>query len=297
MEVGHFYNMQNGLTVLNNYGKLFMSLLNSNTLNELVSSTTDQIKKKPQDADLRVHLFQYLSFLGQWDRAAAQLDFCMKLSSASMPLVTQYNLAILAEQRREQVFKGNMKPKMPDLGSELMQDMTLMLTALSVDLDGDYTKAAEIREKILERMPANPCCITSMKKEGQDTVEVETKHEWLMDMDSRIVNICEYFKDGEYYWIPFAEIEEITLLSPKGMADLIWSNASIKLKKSGQEIVGIIPARYPLLENHQLVDELLTCKQTNWVAHGENYWGEGQKLFATDQEEIGFLDIRKIAFV
>ena len=276
-----------------------MTSFDSDSLNAMVAHTSEQIKKAPQNSDLRVHLFQYLALLGQWDRAASQLDLCYKLNASSMPLTTQYNLAILAEQKREQVFSGNVKPKTPCVDDQAESMMTQMLSALAFDLEKDFVKAASIREQVLEQMDENPCRITYATKNSNSLTEMVSEHEWLMDMDSRIANLCEFMKDGEYYWITYSQIDKITLLPPKGLIDLIWINVAITLKGNEQEIVGILPARYPLIaeKNSEQRDELLKCKRTIWLERGDNYWGEGQKILSTEQDEFGILDIRQIEFL
>ncbi|WP_434779538.1 type VI secretion system accessory protein TagJ [Neisseria sp. Ec49-e6-T10] len=275
-----------------------MSLLSGGlSLNDSIEDISAQIKNKPQDADLRIHLFQYLSFLGLWDRAKSQLEVCAKLNKQSIPMVAMYQSMIQAEQKREQVVLGKNSPKIIGVDEASQLHAEQMFTALNAEIKGDFEQALSLRQSVLDQTAENPCQIKSVQPDGKLFNEIESNHGWLMDADTRFSNVCEFYRNGEYYWIPFAAIQTMTLLAPKSSTDLIWVNASIVLKNDDQEHIGVIPARYPLLQDKtSLSDMLLTCKTTGWQEKDGGFWGEGQKVFTTDQDDFGLLDIRHIDF-
>jgi protein involved in temperature-dependent protein secretion len=61
---------------------------------------TEQVRAKPQDAKLRVFMFQLLCVLGQWDRALNQLNVSLELDGSTLPMV-QTNPASASLRRPE----------------------------------------------------------------------------------------------------------------------------------------------------------------------------------------------------
>ena len=57
---------------------------------------TEQVRAHPQDAKLRVFLFQLLCVTGQWERALNQLNVSLELDAGTLPMVQTYR-----EGRRE----------------------------------------------------------------------------------------------------------------------------------------------------------------------------------------------------
>ena len=63
---------------------------------------TEQVRAHPQDAKLRVFLFQLLCVLGQWDRALNQLNVSLELDAGTLPMVQTYREAIAGEDLQAQ---------------------------------------------------------------------------------------------------------------------------------------------------------------------------------------------------
>src|SRR5487761_1998865 len=88
---------------------------------------TEQVRAHPQDAKLRVFLFQLLCVLGQWDRALNQLNVALELDAKMLPMVQTYREAIACEALRKQVFDGH---KAPMLFGEPETWIALLIEAL-----------------------------------------------------------------------------------------------------------------------------------------------------------------------
>ena len=58
---------------------------------------TEQVRAHPQDAKLRVFLFQLLCVTGQWERALNQLNVSLELDAGTLPMVQTYREAIACE--------------------------------------------------------------------------------------------------------------------------------------------------------------------------------------------------------
>ena len=59
--------------------------LKSGSLNELVESIKNHIRKAPQNADLRAQLFQLLAIQGEWSKAADQLKLSGEMNEQVHP--------------------------------------------------------------------------------------------------------------------------------------------------------------------------------------------------------------------
>src|SRR3546814_15311208 len=70
----------------------------------------DEIRKDPGDARHRIFLFQLLAVLGDWDRAASQLEVAAKLDATAVPMAQTYGHAIRGETIRRAVFAGETAP-------------------------------------------------------------------------------------------------------------------------------------------------------------------------------------------
>ena len=105
------------------------------------------------------------------------------------------------------------------------------------------------------------------------------------------------FIGGEYYWVPFNQIQRMDFEAPQDLRDLVWAPCSFTWVNHG-EVVGLVPCRYdPLAASDTNETDLLLSRQTHWQAHGEDeYSGFGQRMFTTDQDELSLLDIRSVTF-
>lgn len=246
------------------------------TLNELQSS----IRASPEDAKLRVFLFQLLCVLGQWNRALEQLQICAKLDSSSVTMAQTYREVIRCETYREAVFSGRHRPQF--LGSPDEWVGTLLASLDQVVLC-NFTQADELRRQAFELAP-----------EIAGTID-DVDFEWLADMDSRIGPLCELILNGMYYWVPFSKVRAIRMEAPKDLRDMVWMPVALTLVND-TEVFGFIPARYP--ESHTAPeDSIKLSRKTVWRDSGEDTClGQGQKMWITDHNEYPLLNVRKILF-
>ena len=79
------------------------------------------------------------------------------------------------------------------------------------------------------------------------------------------------------------------------LRDLVWLPVHFEWINAG-EVVGFIPTRYAGTES--AVDSLLKLsRKTDWVPQGEDvYFGLGQRMFVTDQDELPMLSIESLTF-
>ena len=79
-------------------------LLRAGRLDESLGSLQETVRAKPEDPKLRVFLFQLLSILGQWERAATQLEVLSQLNAQTRLLARVYQPILQCELLREEIF-------------------------------------------------------------------------------------------------------------------------------------------------------------------------------------------------
>ena len=257
--------------------------LKSGSLNELVESIKNHIRKAPQNADLRAQLFQLLAIQGEWSKAADQLKLSGEMNEQAQPSVVLYLNAIQAEADRMAVFAGT---KTPEVFTEPPAWMALLIQAFQESPE----QAQHLRQQALEMAPA-------LLGEFELNEQVHP-FEWLTDGDGRLGPVCEFISNSRYGWVPFEQIAELILIKPDGLSDLVWAQAELRLV-DGRTHLGLIPVRYPeTAETYQADEALSLARKTEWENLAENiYAGHGQKVLISDSQEIALLDLRSLRFL
>ncbi|OZA11269.1 MAG: virulence protein SciE type [Rhodobacterales bacterium 17-64-5] len=238
------------------------------------------VKARPGDAKLRIFLFQLLCILGQWDRAIRQLKVCGELDPGALQMCQAYREAIICEVYREKVFAGD---KAALVFGEPQEWLAWLMEAQKMLAKGEVAAAADLRARAFEAAPGS-----AGDMDG-------TRFEWIADADMRIGPVLEAIVNGRYFWLPFAQIRQITFDPPTDLRDAVWTAANIKLANEGS-VVALLPSRYPFSGQKGDAAEKLS-RATNWTDAGsETFVGLGQKLLSTDQGDVALLDARLIKF-
>ena len=239
---------------------------------------TEQVRAQPQDAKLRVFMFQLLCVLGQWDRALNQLNVSLELDGSTLPMVQTYREAIACETLRLQVFAGH---KVPMLFGEPETWIALLIEALLREGRGEPDAARQLREQAMEQAPT-----TSGQIDGQAFA-------WIADADSRLGPTMEAVINGRYYWLPWNRLSKVEIDPPQDLRDAIWMPAHFEFTNGG-EVVGLIPTRYPDTDL-AAGDGLALARRTDWreVLPGV-FAGLGQRLIVTDSAEVGLMNVRTV---
>jgi type VI secretion system protein ImpE len=254
--------------------------LKEGNLSEALAQLQSQIRKAPADAKLRIFLFQLLTVLGQWDRALTQLNVAGDLDASTLAMVQTYREALRCEVFRHDVFSGL---RTPLIFGEPQQWIALLQQALKLTTQQQYQEAENLRNLAFESTPAI-----------SGTINGET-FEWIADADMRIGSMLEAIVNGQYYWIPFQQIQSIQIETPVDLRDFVWMPAHFTWTNGG-EAVGLIPTRYPDLENHP-DNAIKLARKTEWQElNPEFFIGFGQRLLSTDIGDYPLMDIREIKF-
>lgn len=245
---------------------------------QALAALQDEVRAHPGDAKLRVLLFQLLSVLGQWQRAAQQLEVCGQLDAAALAMVNTYHEALKCELVREAVFQGRTTPMVLGRPTEWV---ALLVQALQPQAGGDGKAAEALRKQAMEM--AQP---TAGTMDG-------AAFEWICDADSRLGPVLEAIVNGRYCWVPFGALAKVQIEAPQDLRDLVWAPAHLEFPNGG-DAVALIPTRYPGC-GASTDERLLMARLTEWDAlSGEHFAGRGQRVLATDLGESALLELRTI---
>jgi type VI secretion system protein ImpE len=239
---------------------------------------TEQVRAHPQDAKLRVFLFQLLCVSGQWERALNQLNVSLELDAGTLPMVQTYREAIACETLRMQVFAGQ---KVPMLFGEPETWVALLIEAMLREGRGEADAARQLREQALEQAPAS-----AGTADGQAFT-------WIADADTRLGPTLEVIINGRYYWLPWNRLAKVDIDPPEDLRDAVWMPAHFEFTNGG-DVVGLMPTRYP---DTALAagDALALGRRTDWRESSPGVFvGLGQRLIATDTAEFGLMDLRSV---
>jgi len=245
---------------------------------EALEQLQGEVRKHPANPKLRVFLFQLLCVFGRWERAMTQLNVAAELDANNLLMANVCRPALNAEALRAEIWGGR---RSPVIFGEPKEWVGWILQANQMAVEGHYKEAQELRERAFERAPAIPGTIN-----GQE-------FEWIADSDSRLGPILEAIVNGRYYWVPFANVQEIQIEPPTDLRDVIWAPAEFTWTNGGTS-AGLIPTRYPGSEASE-DSAIVMCRKTEWIEReGRLYEGLGQRLLVTDEAEYALLDIREV---
>jgi type VI secretion system protein ImpE len=247
---------------------------------EALQALQEEIRKNPADPKLRTFLFQLLALLGEWDRALTQLNVAGDLDAETLPMVQTYREVLRCERLRKDIYSGL---KTPQIFGEPQQWIALLVQALKLSADQQHKEAQLLRDQAFELAPATAGTIN-----GQ-------AFEWLADADARLGPVLEAIVNGQYYWIPFSQIQSIQIDEPADLRDVVWMPVHF-VWVNGGDAVGLIPTRYPDSENHQ-ESAIKLARKTEWTKlNDETFIGFGQRLFITNNNDYSLMDVREITF-
>jgi type VI secretion system protein ImpE len=238
-----------------------------------------QVRAAPADARLRVFLFQLLCVLGQWERALNQLKVAASLDPGALAMAQMYGEAVRCEGIRADVFGGKRSPM---VFGEPEQWLALLIESLLVAGRGQLRQSEELRARAFEEADTS-------------TGDIDGRpFAWIADADSRLGPVLEAVINGRYYWLPFSRVSRITIDAPADLRDMVWMPAHLQFENGG-EAVALIPTRYPGSE--AATDGLIAlARKTVWEEVSQDaHHGLGQRIIATDIDEIPLMEIRAIS--
>ena len=254
--------------------------LKDGNLEQALADIQQLIRKDPANSKHRIYLFQLYSVLGQWEKALNQLNVLADMDASTLAMVQTYREALRCEVLRKEIFAGL---KTPLIFGNPQQWIALLQQALKLTAAHQYKEARTLRNEAFELAPATAGTI-----DGED-------FDWLADADVRMGPMLEAIVNGQYYWIPFQQIQAIRIEEPADLRDVVWMPAYFTWQNGG-ETVGLIPTRYPDSEN-QPDSALKLARKTEWQEPDEGLFiGMGQRLLSSNNNDYALMDVREIIF-
>ena len=239
-----------------------------------------QVRKSPGEAKLRTFLFQLFCVFGEWDRAMTQLAVAAELDPAAQEMAQAYRAAIRCEMLRERVFAGS---RTPTVFGAPEPWMSLLIEANRLLATGKEAEAARLRDAAFDEAPATPGTL-----DGKP-------FEWIADADPRLGPMLEAMIEGKYFWVPFSRLARLDVEKPADLRDQVWMPAHFTWSNQG-ESHGFIPTRYPGSTDSGTADDdsLALSRRTEW--RDSDIWaiGKGQRMLATDSDEVAIMDLRRL---
>jgi type VI secretion system protein ImpE len=98
-----------------------------------------------------------------------------------------------------------------------------------------------------------------------------------------------------YVWVPFEQIEKITINEPQSLRDLFWLQGTMETANGTNGEV-FFPMLYVNSHKHD-DDQVRLGRMTDWRDAGaELFIGEGTKLFWINGEDRPILELKEIEF-
>lgn len=252
-------------------------LYQAGQLADAIVAQTAEVKSHPADHARRLFLFELLAFSGDLDRARKQLDILQFDEPPLMLAKQNLTLALDAEQARRKLFQGTP----PDHLAEPTDHMTARWAAceaLRLGNPADATRALDQAQALTPTVPGH--------LNG-------TPFEQLRDADDLLAGILEVFSKGKYFWVPFEQIQTLTVAAPRFPRDLLYAPARLELR-SGETGEVFLPTLYPNSYLH--ADEAIKLgRLTDWTAQPEGpTQGVGLKMYLVDDADSALLDWRML---
>jgi len=190
-----------------------------------------------------------------------------------------YGDAVRCEAVRDDVFAGK---KSPMIFGQPDQWLALLIESLLLAGRAEHARSQELRSRAFEEAPAT---------EG----DIDKRpFAWIADADSRLGPVLEAVINGRYYWVPFSRLLKIQLEKPEDLRDMVWMPAHLQFENGG-ESVALIPTRYPGSQSSS--DGLIAlARKTVWEEIApDTHRGLGQRILATDAEDVPLMDVRTVS--
>lgn len=250
------------------------------SLAEILQQVLAQVKKHPQDLKAREALFKLYCLDCAWDKALLQLQTLTLLDDGMRKQAELYKNLVFSEMQRQQVLKGERQAGM--LQGELPVWLETLHQSNGAFTRGDIALADTLRDSAFSLAP-----------ESAGSSDTLGAFSWIADSDSRLGPVFEFICAGSYRWVPFSDIERLSVASPSDLMDLLWLPTTVV--SAGETWHGYTPARYPLDSADEMALKLGLKTEWNTVSELLST-GAGRKVLITDSSEQAIMEVGNIVF-
>jgi type VI secretion system protein ImpE len=253
-------------------------LYKAGRLQEAIEAQLQDVKSHPADHGRRLFLFELLAFAGDIDRARKQIDAINYGDMQRDAAVQSYRKLLDAEQARRRVFREGI---MPQFLVPPPESLGKRLEAINSLRGNQLVEAAKLLAQAAEAEPP---------VHGQLN---DKSFETLRDCDDLFGPVLEVMAHGDYYWLPFQQVDSLVMNPPKFPRDLVWVPARLSIRDGPAGDV-FLPALYP--GSHEHADNQIKLgRQTDWTsADSGPVRGVGLRMFLVDEDASSLLEWREL---
>jgi len=255
-------------------------LLKAGHLSAAVEQLNQEVRSRPTDMQRRTFLFEVLCFAGDYQRAERQLDMLGQQSATADIGVQVYRHILAAERARQGLFSEGVQPNF-------------------LFPPPSYTHLhLEAVDRLSNQQPAEAAALLEQAQHSYPPLRGSLAGQpfttW-RDGDDLLAPFLEVIFHDQYVWLPFEQIKQLHIPTPKRLRDLLWVPATLEAH-SGPVGAVFLPVLYP--DSHRHADDRVKLgRMTDWTDMGEGVArGAGQHLFFIDGQDRGILEMQEIEF-
>lgn len=253
-------------------------LFDHGKLSAAITQLNAEVKSHPADPRLRTFLFELLCFAGDYVRADRQLEVLARQGTSAEIGGQIYRKVLTAEQARLRLLSQSFSPHFlcppPPYAARHLEAMNRLR-------ENRPAEARVLLEQALEDCPGVRGALN-----GQPFADIQ-------DSDVVLAPFLELIVQGEYTWLPFAQIKQLRMEAPKRLRDLLWIQGTLETFAGPRGEV-FVPVLYPGSSLHS-DEQVKLGRMTDWQPLGEGLSrGAGQRLLLVDDEERPILEVREL---
>jgi type VI secretion system protein ImpE len=256
-------------------------LFRAGRLKEAIGAALEEVRNNPTDPGRRLFLSELLCFSGELERADNQLDAIGQGDPKILPWILTFRQLIRAEQHRREVFTQG---RPPAFLSRPEGAVKLLLEAATYARQGAPEDAARLLDQVEQARPR--------LKGTCDGASFED----FRDLDDQVSCILEVLTtQGNYYWVPIAQVESIEFHKPVRSRDLLWRCTHL-IVRDGPDGEVYVPVLYPGAAEES-EDDLRLGRRTDWRGGDRTaVRGVGQRSFLVGDDARAILELSTVTF-
>ncbi|MGF1693217.1 type VI secretion system accessory protein TagJ [Photobacterium kagoshimensis] len=236
--------------------------LQQESIKDILCDYMDRLKAQPKDSDLRSNFIELLCVDGQLERADQQLSLLIKQYPEFLIGGNNLRQLIHAAQARVDFFSGNATAQL------LKGDAQEFECLVALNIARCQKKQAEIQQFAVQ--------LESNRTQSGSVINQKNVED-CRDLDDSLAGYIELFgTDGQYYLVPFAEVERLQFMPVTSLVEHIWRKVSIEVN-DGPSGDAFIPMTYV----DSTTDAQKLARETDWVELSGTsvVVGQGQKMW------------------
>ncbi len=259
-----------------------LELFNQGELFAAIEAAIAGVREQPDDVDGRWMLATLFCFEGDLERAEKHLQTILRQAPDLAAEVLLHRNLLRGELMRRQVFAEGRLPGFTETPSERLQAVLKALTLLH---DKQDEQAAEVLHEAnsLATEIAGECNGKPFSK--------------IRDRDDITATFLEIITtNGDYYWVPFEDLHEVSLSPVEDIRDVLWRSATLTTR-AHESHTAYIPGLY--VHSYQSTDaSLQSGRAAEWEESSAGILvGSGLRCFDFDADTSKhFLEIERLQF-